>query len=196
VPHCRGQCDTSKTGAGRAAERVGTKTLDPRDSAYATVPAYDINGLVTKLTDAASGETEYAYDLVERLTKLTDPLDHATTYAYDVEGNLTKRTDPLSNAAEFSYATNESARNVELLTKSVNDRGVATIAYQYDDMRRLSRVYQDLGGGSTKTYADMRYNVDGEVTRVAHGAANDTCYTYEANTGPPDQGRPRLPRRQ
>ena len=68
-----------------------------------TTFAYDPNGNLLSVTDAASRQTTYAYNSMDRLTTRTDPLTHAETYQYDANGNLTQVTDRKSQVTTFTY---------------------------------------------------------------------------------------------
>jgi RHS repeat-associated protein len=60
---------------------------------------------LTKITDAATGETEFTYDAAGQPLTVTDPNDHTTELAYDTRGNLTSRTDPLDHTTTYGYNT-------------------------------------------------------------------------------------------
>ncbi len=93
--------------------------------------------------------TEFTYDLNDRLTAVSDPSGASWAYAYDFFGNRLTADDPGLGNWTMSYDRNN---NLKLQT----DAKGQTIAFDYDDLNRVTKKTVTAGGSSTVT--DMTYD--------------------------------------
>jgi len=106
---------------------------------------FDLQGLLTSVSDRNNNETTYTYDNLERLTVITDPVGLQTRFTYigeklnritdpssrfvefehDSEGNLVRIKDPDNTEINYSYEP-----NTHLRTQKISKRGfVSTVSY-------------------------------------------------------------------
>ncbi|MGC3957750.1 MAG: toxin TcdB middle/N-terminal domain-containing protein [Verrucomicrobiota bacterium] len=93
--------------------------------------AYDITGLLTRLTDNASNQTTILYDSLGRKTSMTDPDMGHWVYVYDDAGRMTDQTDAKNQRIHFNYDPVLG----RLANKEIYDSGgilKRRITYQYD----------------------------------------------------------------
>ena len=131
-----------------------------------TTQAFDALNRLIRVTDPASGITQYAYDGQSQLTRVTDPRNLATRYAIDGLGNTSQLNSPDSGT---THRTFDAAGN-ELTTTDAKGQ---TTSRQYDALNRLSRI----------TYANNRHDVflwdlgangKGRLARIEQRDAADT----------------------
>ena len=161
---------------------------------------YDVNGNMTKRTDALGVETDYFYDSLDRLTKTTFPAGSGnhTTYVYDKAGRMTAVTDPAGRTTTFGYdglgrqtsvTTPISSPNPSVthayfpsgVPESVTDALNHTTYYEYDAGLRLTRVRHPM-----YKYTKYFYDAAGRVTKTgagSDGSFDPTERFYSASTG-------------
>ena len=137
---------------------------------------YDAKGNLTKATDSLTGAITLDYDAAERLSAITYPDGRGFTYTYDAAGRRASRT--AQDGHQLVYEYDARGRFVALTDGTRN----VVIRYTYDDtVGRLVR--QDFGNG---TYSTFAYDLAGQLTGLAHYAADGTpleqiTYTYDVN---------------
>ena len=123
---------------------------------------FDLQGLLTSVSDRNNNETSYTYDNQQRLTIITDPVGLQTRFTYlgeklqritdpsgrfvefehDSEGNLVKIKDPDNTEINYEYQT-----DTHLRTQKVGKRGFKSTV-SYDQFGRYQSVV--LPDGSTR----------------------------------------------
>ena len=110
---------------------------------------YDVNGNMTKLTDANGHEVNYSYNNKNQLTKEIDALSNVITYNYDAAGNLIRRTNANGSSVAFSYdiidRLIEKSYNGNIDKYEYNEEGNLigafnnnmSYTFEYDAMNRL-----------------------------------------------------------
>lgn len=153
--------------------------------------AYDGNGNVLTVTDAASRTTSYQYDAQNRLTRVSAPDNGVTSYTYDAEGRLYSVQDPRGLRTYFYYnsfgevtqrvspdtgVTNYSYDSGGRLTSESRANGV-TVTFTWD---ALDRMTSRTSGGVAEsfTYDEGAYG-KGRLTRL-NDSTGQTTYEYTA----------------
>ena len=165
---------------------------------------YDLNGSVTKVTDALvtlkdwNGTTDYTLDVLGRIVTVNDHNGKNTRYNYDAVGNKTSMIYPDGTVAEHAY---------DFLGRLTNlkDAENQNTIYGYDAVSRLIEMaypngwkenyaYDDLGQLTAQTAKDpvsgevkhnYVYDSQGNVTRETRTGAGgqdpfDRTHTYDA----------------
>jgi YD repeat-containing protein len=107
-----------------------------------TTQAFDALNRLIRVTDPASGITQYAYDGQSQLIRVTDPRTLATRYTIDGLGKTSQLNSPDSGT---THRTFDAAGN-ELTTSDAKGQ---TTSRQYDALNRLTRI----------TYADNSHDI-------------------------------------
>ncbi len=124
--------------------------------------AYNADGTLRTITDAAGRVTSLAYDALKRCTAITLPDGKTMSYNYDEGGNLIRSTDPLGTATEYAY---DPGYFLTSLTKAGR-----TTAIAYEDTsfgKRVSSV-TDAAGYVTRYATDA---VNPNLTRITDPGA-------------------------
>jgi RHS repeat-associated protein len=126
-----------------------SRAIDPRGKT--TSFAYDPNGNVREITNAASTQNKafYTYNSNGTVATATDFKGNVTSYGYDAQGNLTSVDNPAP---------------------------LGDTSYTYDSLSRV-RTETD-GKGQTTTYA---YDLLDRVTSITYHGGSTITYTYDAN---------------
>jgi RHS repeat-associated protein len=137
---------------------------------------YDAKGNLTEATDSLTGTIALEYDAAERLVAITYPDGRGFAYTYDDAGRRATRTAHDGHRLVYEY--DALGRFAALADGTRN----AVVRYTYDEaVGRLVR--QDYGNG---TYTLYSYDLAGQLTGLAHHAADGTpfeqiAYTYDVN---------------
>ncbi|GLQ95536.1 RHS repeat-associated core domain-containing protein [Dyella acidisoli] len=145
-------------------DELGRPIVQSGNHGQSLTTAYDRNGNVASVTDAAGNVTSHKYDAFNRLQSSVDATGRSTSYTYDLGDNTLQVTDPRGLSTTYrpdafgdlwsinspdtgttSYAFDAFGRRT---SKTTND-GVTT-TYSYDT---LNRVTSFSAGGKTITYA-------------------------------------------
>lgn len=143
---------------------------------------FDLQGLLTSVSDRNSNETAYIYDNRGRLTQITDPVGLQTQFSYigdklnritdpsgrfvefehDAEGNLIKIKDPDNTEINYDYQ-----ENTHLRTQKVGKRGfVSTVTYdQFGRYQSVVLPDNSTRAGrnqDTQSLPDLRENAGSE----------------------------------
>ncbi len=140
------------------------------------------------------------YDDAQRLTRITDNLGNVLEYRLDSEGNveqeniydtegilrktLTQTFDPYNRPDSFSdaNATGDWDFNADGRPGRFTDGHGIVRQYEYDALRRLSRITDDPGGDNPAT-ADTQsrydYDIHGRLTSVTDANGNETRHVYD-----------------
>ena len=156
-----------------------------------TSNVYDINGSLIQTTDRNGNVLSYSCDGLTRLLQKSSSrtADDTYTYSYNKKGSrismtgggvntvseydnlgrLTKETLTDGAVKEYTYDINGNRKSFKL----TKDNAVQyTLTYDYDNMNRLEKVYED---GVLK--AEYEYNADGTLSSASYGSRT-TDYTY------------------
>src|SRR5262249_40528669 len=160
---------------------------------------YDTQGNVLSQTVTVDGTdlvTSYAYDSQGRLTKVTDAAHHDTTYTYDANGDrltqTTTRTVP-AGGSETLTTTYTSDKQARLLTTQDADGSLARTVYDelghtketYDKRNsKTSYTYDDMSRLTVTTYPDLTtdeagYDNEGRRTSSKDRGGRTTSYEYD-----------------
>jgi RHS repeat-associated protein len=155
---------------------------------------YDINGLVSKTTDALGHDTNYIYDTSKYLVtqeyyyNFINGINTLITwnYAYDSKGNLTTSIDPLGHYTCYEYnSLNEITFKHVKNTDNVTD--FAETQYQYDNIGNLTTeiepdldktVYTYNGFGLVATESSFPYYANAQGGYMLAPRTSVT-YTYD-----------------
>ena len=121
----------------RDVDGIGRVTRLTDGRGVATQYEYNAFNRITRITDAATGETMLTYDPNGSLLTLTDARNDTMTYTYDTMDRVATRVDPLLRGESFLYDANGNLQRVA-------DRKNQITTYTYDSLNRLE----------TATYAD------------------------------------------
>jgi YD repeat-containing protein len=145
--------------------------------------AYDENGNLTGVTDARGKTTSYGYDAMDRLVSRTDPLGRSESYGYDGSGNLVRHTDRDGIVTRYRYDPLD-----RLVFTGFRETGSpeapayeSTLSYAYDDGDGLTRAVDSSAGAIDRAY-DALDRLTLETT-----PAGTVAYGYDAAPG---DGRP------
>ena len=179
-------------------------------------------------------QTSFTYDAVGNLLTSTDPKGNVTTTAYNANRQPTQVTgpSPQNQAAYVTYDANgnviqtrslasaDSNTQTSTTTYTIDDK-VATVVgpvnigegsqsiptrYEYDNLRRVSKVTDALGHAATSTFdaisrpltgsvdgevqQTLTYTTNGKVQSVKDGSNNTTQYTYDGFDRPIETAYP------
>lgn len=116
----------------RITEFTGGGPASPAGGVYHTNYKYDLQGNLSKVTDAKGNITQVWYDSLGRKLKMDDPDMGVWTYEYDKLGNLIKQTDAKEQTLQFEYD------DLNRLTKKYAGSKTLSIYRYRDDLRNLS----------------------------------------------------------
>ncbi|MBD5464728.1 MAG: PKD domain-containing protein, partial [Lachnospiraceae bacterium] len=130
----------------------GTLTVTDRLTGKSVFLAYNEQGLISQVRDAAGRTEQLAYDGSGNLISITNPAGVESRYHYDDSHHL---------------------------TEAVNENGVLYLKNTYDEEGRVTSQWQpDSGKTSTLTYEDNEY--DGtDITITDHRGGTQTVTTNE-----------------
>jgi len=175
-------------------------SLDSGEFTDANTPAgittydYDLNGNLTKITDAHNNPTAYAYDLFDRLDVTQYANLSSSDFDYDKNSNLTRHTTPGGKPIDYDYdALNRLTAKRYPLTASLDtnytydlggrltdaDNVASQIHHDHDALSRVTTTAQHL---SPNTYnLSYQYDSTGNRTQLVYPSAKTLDYTYDAN---------------
>ena len=140
------------------------------------------------------------YDDARRLRRITDGLGNYFEYVLDTEGNveneeiydaggvlqkkLAQTFDGYNRLDVFSQLNeNKSVNfNADGTIDTVTDGKSAVSKYEYDSLKRLTRITENLGGLNTATanvMTQFSYDVNDNLTVVADANSGVTTYVYD-----------------
>ena len=159
--------------------------------------AYDANGNLTSMTDAAGtvtytydalnrvtsvkdrrGNTQFfTYDATDRIVQVKDRNGNATRYVYDGNGNIVKTIDALGTESVFTYNKNDQLISTDLhRVDALNgvDSHEITL-YEYDGRNLVTKEINALGNSTDYVYDGngnlvSKTDADGYVTRYSYTA--------------------------
>ncbi|MBX9879872.1 MAG: hypothetical protein K2Y22_15550 [Candidatus Obscuribacterales bacterium] len=179
-------------------------------------------------------QSQFTYDSVGNMLTSTDPKGNVTTTAYNANRQPTQVTgpSPQNQAAYMTYdangnviqtrslASTDSNTQVTTTTFTIDDK-VATVVgpvnvgegsqaiptrYEYDNLRRVSKVTDALGHAATSTFdaisrpltssvdgevqQTLTYTTNGKVQSVKDANNNTTQYTYDGFDRPIETAYP------
>jgi YD repeat-containing protein len=179
---------------------------------YATTTyAWDLNGSLTKLTDASGNVRNFTYDGLGR--RLTAEDLHASgdgtfgswTYSYDPASNLTQKVDPKSQTINLTYDalnrpltedyTGQAGTEVTYLYDScANGKGRLCSATTTNNSMSIGtwKTYNPLGlvATDTKQIVAQTYNThytydrQGNQTDILYPDSSEVLYTYDSTAQP------------
>jgi YD repeat-containing protein len=143
-----------------------------------TINGYDALNRLVRVTDPASGVTQYAYDGLDQLASVTDPRNLVTAYGYDGLANLNAQASPDTGNTVNTY---DAAGN--LLTQT-DAKGQVT-RYAYDALNRVTSITFDDGSAQNYGY-DQGSNGLGRLTFFAETNPQNQItilqdYAYDAH---------------
>jgi RHS repeat-associated protein len=127
---------------------------------------------VTRVTDAASGVTNFVYDSNLNLITVSDPLARVTHYGYDANGNVTAAQNANSGT---SHATYDATFNQ---AASITDPLNRITSFSYDAHGNLTQIVDPMNGAITNTYDGV-----GHVTQTVDPLNHATNFTYTPSNG-------------
>jgi YD repeat-containing protein len=152
--------------------QVLTATGPRTDAADVTAYAYDAQGNLSTLTNAAGQATTLSnYDANGRAGRITDPNGLATDLTYSPRGWLTSRNVG-GEATSYSY---DGAGQLTLVTLP----DASTLAYGYDDAHRLTRIADSAGNSVAYTLDAIGNRVSEKVTDPDGVLARETTRVYD-----------------
>ncbi len=151
-------------------------------STYTTNYEWNLNGKLTKITDALSNLRNFTYDGLGR--RLTAEDLHASgdstfgswTYTYDDAGNLTQTVNPRSLTTTYTYNDIN-----QVLTENYTGASGTEISYTYggctNGIEKLCSIAMASGADTSYTY-DSNGNTASEAKTI-NTVAYTTSYTYD-----------------
>ncbi|WP_165797375.1 RHS repeat protein [Solimonas fluminis] len=142
-----------------------TQTVDSRTTTH----EYDPLERLTRITDPASGLTQYGYSAWDELTSVTDPRTLSTAYTVNTFGEVTQLQSPDTGT---STATYDSAGNLKTRT----DAKGQVVTYSYDALNRLTQAAYTGGPSISYSYDAGPYG-KGRLTGI-NGPGASLAWTY------------------
>ncbi|MFD1116916.1 RHS repeat-associated core domain-containing protein [Sphaerisporangium aureirubrum] len=178
-------------GAGAELSRTTTRYFGDRVEVQPpgggkTVYHSDLKDHVTKVEEWADGvthhDTTYAYDIDGHMTRMTDANGNVRTFTYDSAGRRVASQDPDTGVGEDHYDA------TGLLAWTKDGRG-QKLSYDYDDLGRKTRLWSGDSGTGTKL-AEWVYDTlaPGKLTSSTRFAGTEAY--KEQVTGYDVMGRP------
>lgn len=140
---------------------------------------YDLNGNLTKYTDALGKSDSYTYSFANLLTKITLRNGSVIQYEYDALGRCLKQSSA-DQQVTFTY------NNIGQLSSMEDDLG--TVNYQYDLLNRITKESRDDSDNDRDYTAEYAYNGTGITdyklsvrNRTSNAFQNVIHETYEYN---------------
>lgn len=112
---------------------------------------FDINGLLTAVSDGNGNMTTLFYDDADQLVQIVDAAGYSSTLTYNADGTLATVTDA------DGYLT----------------------AYGYDGYGRRNVTTLDVGGANLTTLTD--YDLNNNVIATTDPTGTQTCHTYDSH---------------
>jgi RHS repeat-associated protein len=151
-------------------------------STYVTTYAWNLNGNLTKITDALGNIRNFGYDglgrrlLAEDLRAPSDSTYGIWHFGFDDAGNIVQSVNP--NGQTVNYGYNDAGQE---LSEDYTGAPGTEIAYTYggctNGTGKLCAVTMTSGANTSYTY-DSNGNIASE-TKTIGGAAFKTSYTYD-----------------
>jgi YD repeat-containing protein len=141
-----------------------------------TVTAYDGNGNVASVTDAA-GATATEHDALGRLVSTTDALSGVATVAYFAAGQVRSETDVLGKRTDYDYDRCGLLRTTTGTGGPPGQVLSRTVTMTYDDAGNLYEVQDPLGRLSRYGYDDVNRRTS--ITDDPEGLARTTTMAYD-----------------
>lgn len=171
-----------------------------RTTRWTYLPTGEIES-ITEAADTGSATTlTLGYDTARRLTRITDGLGNYIEYVLDSEGNVEKE-DVYDASGALKKTLDQTFDNYNRLEKfsqlnenqDVNFNPNGTIdtvtegkgsvsKYEYDSLKRLTRITQDQGGINPDTanaLTQFGYDVQDNLTSVTDANNGLTSYVYD-----------------
>jgi len=142
-----------------------TQSVDSRTTTH----EYDPLERLTRITDPASGLTQYGYSAWDELTSVTDPRTLSTAYTVNTFGEATQLQSPDTGT---STATYDSAGNLKTRT----DAKGQLVTYTYDALNRLTQAAYTGGPSISYSYDAGPYG-KGRLTGI-NGPGASLAWTY------------------
>jgi len=142
---------------------------DGNDSGESVTTEYDEFNRVTKVIDAANGETRFEYDLLGNRTAVIDALNRRTTFGYNDLGQLVWIVDPLGKITTMTY--DEAG---QLATRT--DRNGRRTSYSYDAANRLIGI--DFASTGIGLDEERHYDAFGNMDWIRNASVTYT-FTYD-----------------
>lgn len=158
---------------GRVTERV-----HPDGSTFGS--AYDVNGWLASVTDAA-GTTEFGYDPAGHLTSRRTPDNLTATSTWDAAGRLTTVAHTSGSGAVAEYGRTLDAQGRPVTQYSDVDGARTSTSYLYDAAGRLTSECGGVNCDGASQRSDYTYDPVGNRTEKAVAAAGSTTYAYDAD---------------
>ncbi len=176
-----------------------------RTTRWSYRPTGEVETITAAYGTADATQLSFAYDDARRLVQITDGLGNYIHYTLDSEGNetdetihdssgkLKKRIDRTFDAYSHlqhqqlgelaqPQIVSDSAYNPNGTLAQLTDGKGRVSDYGYDDLKRLTRITQDLGGSDPDTRdAETQYDYDAQdhLIRVSDPNDGTTRYAYD-----------------
>ena len=148
--------------------KVERETGDISNPWQTVTTAYEIDGLVTSITNPTSDVTSFTYNNLRKTWKVTDAESRVIEYSYDEGMRVATVKDPSLTIAETRTYTDNG------LLESVEDASGNVTAYEYDGFDRLKKTtFEDA------TYTQRTYDANGNLTQFRTRNADLIDYTYD-----------------
>ena len=163
-----------------AFDSAGQLTQEKDLNGYVTSLAYDAQGQLSTVTDAAGRKLTFKYSK-GHIISVTDPLKRVVRYAYDSAGNLTDVTDVSKGDTHFTY---DSAHRMLTMRMPNQAPGVpgstgAVVTNTYDEQGRVTAQTDQLGRTTTFKYVGEPLGEEGGTTTITDPKGNVTVQEYK-----------------
>lgn len=150
------------------------RTVDGEE--HITRYAYDVQGRLTKVTDALGNETRIQYDALGRRTRMEDPNSGNFQYRYDGEGRLVEQTGPDGKTMRLMYSAAG-----ELIEKELPDGTIHVFRYGGADAQNAvgELIEVEDAAGILRFSYDARGNVT-ERRRTVGDRTYVTGFSYDS----------------
>ena len=142
---------------------------------------YDTNRYPHTMSDPSLGLRTYSYNAFGELLSETNNREQTTNYSYDALGRMTSRID--EDGTTIWQYDQQMAGLLDCMVYEPTDSGEPDVkeSFEYDQLGRLIRQEQSLGGGNRPSAFTYEYNKFGQRKSITYPSGYAISYNYDSS---------------